>query len=38
MTRVPHGFCYNYSITDFNGNSVIVEASMMYKILCKAFC
>jgi predicted choloylglycine hydrolase len=33
ITRVPHGFCYNYSITDFNGNSVIVEASPQQQII-----
>ncbi|MBY6269192.1 C45 family autoproteolytic acyltransferase/hydolase [Parageobacillus thermoglucosidasius] len=33
ITKVPHGFCYNYSITDFNGNSVIIEASPQQQII-----
>lgn len=27
ITNIPHGYCYNYSITDPSGKSVIVEAS-----------
>ncbi|MBB2479225.1 linear amide C-N hydrolase [Bacillus sp. APMAM] len=27
IKKVPHGYCYNYSITDKQGNSVIVEAT-----------
>ncbi len=27
ITNIPHGYCYNYSITDQSGKSVIVEAS-----------
>lgn len=27
MSTIPHGFCYNYSITDSSGESVIVEAA-----------
>lgn len=27
IKNIPHGYCYNYSITDQSGNSVIVEAS-----------
>ncbi|MBA2875850.1 C45 family autoproteolytic acyltransferase/hydolase [Thermaerobacillus caldiproteolyticus] len=33
ITKVPHGFCYNYSITDVNGNSVIVEASPQQQMI-----
>jgi predicted choloylglycine hydrolase len=33
ITRVPHGFCYNYSITDVNGNSAVVEASPQQQII-----
>lgn len=31
LRRIPHGYCYNYSITDINGNSVIVEASPQHQ-------
>lgn len=27
LSTVPHGYCYNYSMTDSNGKSVIVEAT-----------
>jgi predicted choloylglycine hydrolase len=27
LATIPHGFCYNYSITDSSGESVVVEAS-----------
>lgn len=27
ISTIPHGFCYNYSITDQSGRSVVVEAS-----------
>ena len=27
LSTIPHGFCYNYSITDSSGEGVIVEAS-----------
>lgn len=27
ITNIPHGYCYNYSITDQSGKSAIVEAS-----------
>ena len=27
ISTIPHGFCYNYSITDSSGECVIVEAS-----------
>lgn len=27
ITTVPHGYCYNYSITDRSGKSIIVEAA-----------
>ena len=27
MATIPHGFCYNYSITDSSGEGVIVEAT-----------
>jgi predicted choloylglycine hydrolase len=27
ISTIPHGFCYNYSITDSSGQSVIVEAA-----------
>lgn len=33
ITKVPHGFCYNYSITDVSGNSAIVEASPQQQII-----
>ena len=27
ISTIPHGFCYNYSITDSSGEGVVVEAS-----------
>lgn len=27
LAKIPHGFCYNYSLTDLSGQAVIVEAS-----------
>ncbi|QCR32496.1 C45 family peptidase [Lysinibacillus sp. SGAir0095] len=27
LSTIPHGFCYNYSITDPSGNGVVVEAT-----------
>lgn len=27
LSKIPHGFCYNYSITDSSGKGVIVEAA-----------
>ncbi|MFE8697698.1 C45 family autoproteolytic acyltransferase/hydrolase [Cytobacillus sp. FJAT-53684] len=32
ITSIPHGYCYNYSITDPSGKSVIVEASPQQQI------
>ncbi|MBS4174593.1 C45 family peptidase [Bacillus sp. FJAT-49736] len=31
IQKIPHGYCYNYSIMDKNGDSVIVEASPQYQ-------
>jgi len=31
LKNVPHGYCYNYSITDMQGNSGIVEASPQHQ-------
>ncbi|MFB7155643.1 C45 family autoproteolytic acyltransferase/hydolase [Lysinibacillus sp. NPDC056232] len=33
ITNIPHGYCYNYSITDQSGTSVIVEASPQQQII-----
>ena len=33
IKKIPHGYCYNYSITDQSGNSVIVEASPLKQII-----
>ncbi|MCL1702558.1 C45 family peptidase [Lysinibacillus sp. Bpr_S20] len=33
ITNIPHGYCYNYSITDQSGSSVIVEASPQQQII-----
>lgn len=33
ITDIPHGYCYNYSITDRNGHSIIVEASLGKQII-----
>lgn len=33
ITNIPHGYCYNYSITDQKGNSVLVEASPQLQII-----
>jgi predicted choloylglycine hydrolase len=33
ITNIPHGYCYNYSITDQSGKSVIVEASPQQQII-----
>ena len=27
LSKIPHGFCYNYSITDSSGKGVVVEAA-----------
>jgi predicted choloylglycine hydrolase len=33
ITTIPHGYCYNYSITDPSGKSVIVEASPQQQMI-----
>lgn len=33
ITNIPHGYCYNYSLTDLSGKSVIVEASSQQQII-----
>ncbi len=33
ITNIPHGYCYNYSITDQSGKSIIVEASPHQQII-----
>jgi len=33
ITNIPHGYCYNYSITDQSGKSVIVEASPQRQVI-----
>ncbi|MGE7946210.1 C45 family autoproteolytic acyltransferase/hydolase [Lysinibacillus sp. NPDC093688] len=33
ITNIPHGYCYNYSITDQSGTSVIVEASPQQQVI-----
>ncbi|WP_419393192.1 C45 family autoproteolytic acyltransferase/hydolase [Cytobacillus praedii] len=33
ITDIPHGYCYNYSITDKSGKSIIVEASPQKQII-----
>ncbi len=33
ITNIPHGYCYNYSITDQSGKSVIVEASPQQQVI-----
>lgn len=33
ITNIPHGYCYNYSITDQSGKSVIVEASPEQQVI-----
>jgi len=33
ITKIPHGYCYNYSITDQSGKSVVVEASPQQQII-----
>jgi predicted choloylglycine hydrolase len=32
ITQIPHGYCYNYSITDRSGKSIRVEASPQQQI------
>jgi len=31
LRKIPHGYCYNYSLTDIHGNSVIMEASPQHQ-------
>jgi predicted choloylglycine hydrolase len=33
ITDIPHGYCYNYSITDKSGKGIIVEASPQQQII-----
>ena len=33
ITKIPHGYCYNFSITDPSGRSTIVEASPQQQIV-----
>ncbi|MGE8036160.1 acyl-CoA--6-aminopenicillanic acid acyltransferase [Lysinibacillus sp. KCTC 33748] len=33
ITNISHGYCYNYSITDQSGKSVIVEASPQQQVI-----
>ncbi|QOR67133.1 linear amide C-N hydrolase [Cytobacillus suaedae] len=33
ITNIPHGYCYNYSITDQSGKSIIVEASPQQQVI-----
>lgn len=33
ITNIPHGYCYNYSITDQSGRSVVVEASPQKQVI-----
>jgi predicted choloylglycine hydrolase len=33
ITQIPHGYCYNYSITDRSGKSIRVEASPQQQII-----
>lgn len=33
ITNIPHGYCYNYSITDPSGKSMIVEASPQRQVV-----
>lgn len=33
ITTIPQGYCYNYSITDQSGKSVIVEASPQQQVI-----
>ena len=33
LTTIPHRYCYNYSITDVNGEAVVVEASPNQQIV-----
>lgn len=33
ITNIPHGYCYNYSITDSSGKSMIVEASPQQQVV-----
>lgn len=33
ITAIPHGYCYNFSITDRSGKSIIVEASPNEQII-----
>ncbi|QQZ09404.1 C45 family autoproteolytic acyltransferase/hydolase [Heyndrickxia vini] len=32
ITNIPHGYCYNYSITDQSGKSVLIEASPQQQV------
>jgi predicted choloylglycine hydrolase len=36
ITAIPHGYCYNYSITDRDGNSVRIEAAPDRQIITSA--
>lgn len=33
ITNIPHGYCYNYSITDKSGKSILIEASPQQQII-----
>ncbi|KGA97512.1 peptidase C45 [Alkalihalobacillus alcalophilus ATCC 27647 = CGMCC 1.3604] len=33
ITNIPHGYCYNYSITDQSGKSVLVEAAPQHQVI-----
>lgn len=33
IKSIPHGYCYNYSVTDQGGNNVIIEASPQNQVI-----
>jgi predicted choloylglycine hydrolase len=33
IAQVPHGYCYNYSMLDANGNRAVVEASLEQQVI-----
>ncbi|MFO1446119.1 linear amide C-N hydrolase [Bacillus sp. Bva_UNVM-123] len=33
MTKLPHGYCYNYSLTDRSGKGIVVEATPRKQVI-----
>ncbi|CAM5716978.1 Acyl-CoA--6-aminopenicillanic acid acyltransferase OS=Lysinibacillus sphaericus OX=1421 GN=LS41612_14985 PE=4 SV=1 [Lysinibacillus sphaericus] len=34
LNKIPHRYCYNYSMTDQSGKAVVVEATPIERVFC----